>query len=83
MDTRLHPRLRSGHGATGFGEPASNIEFQVVMVLMREQRNPRENIARGQANGDTVRVVDNGRILDTKAQRGGRRSCGRNGAPDF
>jgi hypothetical protein len=84
MDSRLHPRLKLSHRAPDFGETASNHDFEVVIGgAIRERRNPRENVARGQPYGDAVRVVDDDRIIDSKAASGGRGPCGLNGVPDF
>jgi len=81
MDARLHPRVEFSHRASDFCETASNHYFEVVVGgLIRERRNPGENVARGQVYGDAVRVVNDCSIIDSKAARGGGCPSGRNGA---
>jgi len=51
--------------------------------LMRGRRDPSENIARNQVHGNAVRVVDDDRIVDSKAEGGSHRLTRLNCAPDF
>jgi hypothetical protein len=84
MDTRLDPRVELSHRATGSSETARNDHLEVVIgALIHERCNAGESVARGQTYDDAVRVVNNGRIVDSKAERGGRRPAGFNCALDF
>ena len=73
VDTGLHPRFERFHRAAGFGKPPTDLDFELGAGLMRYRRDPSENVTRGQAQGDAVRVMDNDRIVDSEAQGGGRR----------
>jgi hypothetical protein len=83
IDTRLHPRRKLSHRATSFSQTASNLEFEVVGPLMDERPDPSQNVTRGQAHDDAVRVMDNHGIVDSKAQRQGGRTTSFNRALDF
>ena len=57
-------------------ETASNLYLELGISQMPRTCNPSQNIARDQAQRDAVRVVDDDRIVDLKAQlRSGRPSC--------
>jgi hypothetical protein len=83
IDTGLNARLKVGHRAIRFSEAESNLDFELGFGLMRSRRDPRENIARDQAHGDAVRVVNDDRIVDSKAQRRSSRPPSLNCAPEF
>ena len=76
IDAGLHPRLELGHRATGFGQTASNLYFELGAGMVRWRRDPSKNVARDQAHDDAVGVVDNIRAIDSKAEG---RGCGRAG----
>jgi hypothetical protein len=67
VDARLHPRFKLFHRAARFGEPPSDLDFELSACLMRQRRHPSENVTRGQAHRDAVRVVDDDSIIDSKA----------------
>jgi len=50
---------------------------------MRRRAHPSKNVARGQMHSDAVRVVNDDRIVDSKAEGRSRRPAGLNCAPDF
>jgi len=83
IDTRLHPRRKLSHRATSFSQTAGNFDFEVVGRLMDERAHPSENVTRGQAHDDAVRVMDNNGIVDSKAQRRGCRTTSFNRTLDF
>jgi hypothetical protein len=67
IDARLNLRRKLSHRASSFGQTASNIHFEVVCRLMDDRPDPGENLTRGQAHDDAVRVMDNNGIVDSKA----------------
>ena len=83
IDTRLHPRRKLSHRTTSFNQTASNLDFEVVGRLVGERPDPSENVTRGQTHDDTVRVMDNNGIVDSKAQRRGCRTTSFNRTLDF
>jgi hypothetical protein len=50
---------------------------------MRGRRDPGENIARNEAHGNAVRVVDDDGIVDLKSEGRSHRRTRLNCAPDF
>ena len=69
VDARLHPRLERGHWAIGFGEPPSDLDFELGACLMRYMRDPSKNVTRQQAHSESVRVVKNNRVIDRQVER--------------
>ena len=69
VDARLHPRLKLCHRAAGFGEPPTDLDFELSACLMRYRRHPSENVTRSQAHGDAVRVVNNNCVIDPQVKR--------------
>jgi hypothetical protein len=47
------------------------------------RRDPGEDIARDEAHGDAVGVVNDDRVVDVEAELAGNRPCGLNPAPDL
>ena len=77
IDTRLHPRIKLGHGAIGFGEPPSDLDLERRACPMRYRRDPRKHTTGQQAHREAVRVVKNNRVFDLQVQRRGRgHTCG-------
>ena len=83
IDARLHPGRKLSHRATSFSQTASNLDFEVVGRLMDERPDPGENVTRGQAHNDAVRVMDNNGTVDPKAQRRGCPTTSLDRALDF
>ena len=83
IDTRLHLRRKLGHRAASFSQTAGDLDFEVVGRLMDERPDPGENVTRGQAHDNAVRVMDNNGIVDSKAQRRGCRTTSFSRALDF
>lgn len=64
------------HRSADVGETASDLYFELGISQMPRRCDPSQNIARNQPQRDAVRVVDDDRIVDLKAQlRSGRPSC--------
>jgi hypothetical protein len=40
VDARLHPRIERGYGAIGFGEPTSDLDFELCAYLALHVRDP-------------------------------------------
>ncbi len=40
VDARLHPRIERSHGAIGFGEPTSDLDFELCTSLAVHVRDP-------------------------------------------
>jgi len=76
MDTRLHPRLKLSHGTVRFSETASNLYLELGARLMGRRRDPSKHVAREQAQSDAVRIVNNDRLIGSKAEHGSDRSRG-------
>jgi hypothetical protein len=83
IDTRLHPRRKLSHRAASFSQTAGNLDFEIVCCLVEDRPDPSENVTRGQAHDDAVRVMDNNGTVDSKAQRRGCRTGGFSRALDF
>jgi hypothetical protein len=83
IDTRLYPRRKLSHRATSFSQTTSNLDFEFVGRLVDERPDPSENVTRGQAHHDAVRVMDNHGTVDSKTQRRGCRTTSFNRALDF
>jgi len=77
MDTRLDPRLELGHRTVRFSETASNFYLELGVRLVGRRRDPGKHIAREQAQGDAVRIVNNDRLIGSKAEGGS------DGSPGF
>lgn len=76
MDSGLDPMLKLSHRRVNDGETASNLYFELGISQMPQRCDPSQNITRDQAQCDAVRVVDDGRIVDLKAQfRSSRPPC--------
>ena len=69
VHARLHPRLKLSHRAIGFGEPPSDLDFELCAGLMRYMRDPSKNVTRQQAHSEPVRVVKNDRVIDPQVKR--------------
>jgi len=67
MGTVFGPGIKLGHRATGFGDKASNLDFELEASPVRCGRDPSKNIAREEAQRDAVRVVYDRYIVDLKA----------------
>lgn len=67
MDAWLHPRIESGHRAAGFGEPLSEVDFELC-DLMRHRRHPGHDVTREQTQSDLVRVLKNDRVVGCQAK---------------
>ncbi len=68
VDARRHSRLKSSHGALGFGEPLSKIDFELC-DLMRRKCDSGKDVTRQQAHSQPVRVVKNDRVVDCQVKR--------------
>jgi hypothetical protein len=68
VDARLHPRLKLGHGASGVGEPPSDLDFELGAWLMRYMRDPSKNVTRQQAHSEPVRVMKDNRVIDPQVK---------------
>jgi hypothetical protein len=66
---RLHPRLKLSHRAVGFGEPPSDLDFEICARLMRHMRDSSKNVTRQEANSQPVRVVKNDPVIDPQVKR--------------
>jgi hypothetical protein len=64
VDARLDPRIERGYGAIGFGEPTSDLDFELCSSLALQVRDPSENVTRPQAQSEAVRVVENDGVID-------------------
>ena len=69
VDARLHSRLKRSHRAIGFGEPPSNLNFELCACLTRHVRNPSKNITRQETHSEPVRGVKNDRVIDSQIKR--------------
>jgi hypothetical protein len=83
IDQRFQPRRKLSHRATSFSQTVSNLYFEAVARLIDERPDPSENVTRGQAHDDAVRVMDNNGIVHSKAQRRGCRTTSFNRALNF
>ncbi|MBE9499776.1 hypothetical protein IHE61_21215 [Streptomyces sp. GKU 257-1] len=76
MDSGLHPTFELGHRRVNVGETVGDLYFELGIRQMLQRCDPSQNIARDQAQRDAVRVVDDDRIVDLKAQlRSSRPPC--------
>ena len=73
VDARLHPRLELGHWAIGFGEPPSDLDFELGACPVRYARDASKNVTGQQAHSEPVRVVKDNRVIDPQVER---RGCG-------
>jgi hypothetical protein len=73
VDARRRPRIERGYRTIGFGEPTSDLDFELCASLALDVRDPSENVARPQANSEPVRVVENDGVIDPQIQCRGRR----------
>jgi hypothetical protein len=83
VDAGLGARLKLTNGAVGFGEMASNLCFQLEAVFPRLRRDPGQDIARDEAHGYAVGVVNDDYVVDLEADLAGSRPCGVNRARDL
>ena len=72
VDARLHPRLKLSDRTVGFGEPPSDLDFELGACLMRYMRDPSKSVTRQQPYREPVRVVENDGLIDPQVQRRGR-----------
>ncbi len=68
VDARLHPRIERSYGAVGFGEPTSDLDFELCGPPPLRVRDPSENVTRPQAQSEPVRVVENDCVIDSEAE---------------
>ena len=68
VDARLHPRLERSHRALGFGEPLSELDFELC-DLVPDRCDPGKDVARQQPQRELVRVVKNDRVVDRQVER--------------
>ncbi len=68
MDPGLDPRIELGHRRVDVGETAGNLYLELGIGQMPQRCDPGQDIARDQAQRDAVRVVDDDRVVDLKAQ---------------
>jgi hypothetical protein len=68
VDARLHPRVERSYGAIGFGEPTSDLDFELCASLALHVRDPSQNVTRPQAQRDPVRVVENDGVIDAQIE---------------
>jgi len=64
VDARLHPRIERSYGTIGFGEPTSDLDFELCASRPLHLRDPSENVTRPQAQSEPVRVVQNDGVID-------------------
>jgi hypothetical protein len=69
VGARLHSRLKRSHRAIGFGEPPSDLDFELCACLMRHVRDPSKNVTRQEAHSEPVRDVKHDRVIDSQAKR--------------
>jgi len=69
VDGRLDPWLKWSNRATGFGEPPSDLDFELCACLVRYVRDPNKNVTRQQARNDAVRFMKNDRVIDPQVKR--------------
>jgi hypothetical protein len=69
VDARLHPRLKFSHRTIGFGEPPSDLDFELCACLMRYMGDPSKNVTRQQAQSEPVRVLKNDPVIDPQVKR--------------
>src|SRR6185437_5444409 len=60
VDARIHPRLKNGYRAPGFGKPLRKLDFE-PRDLLRDGGYPGKHLTRQQAHGVLVRVLQNDR----------------------
>ena len=76
MDPGLDPRIELGHRRVNVGETAGNLYLELGIGQMPQRCDPGQDIARDQAQRDAVRVVDDDRVVNLKAQlRSSRPPC--------
>jgi hypothetical protein len=68
VDGRLHPWIKWSNRATVFGEPPSDLDFELSDCLVRDVRDPHKNVTRQQARSDAVRFVKNDHVIDPQAE---------------
>jgi hypothetical protein len=83
VDSRPRARRKLTNGAVGFGETASNLRFEMEAVFPRLRCDPSQDIARYEAHGYAVGVVNDDRVVNLEAELAGSRPCGLNRAPDL
>jgi hypothetical protein len=64
VGARLHARIERSYGALGFGEPTSDLDFELCASPALQVRDPSQNVTRPQPQSDPVRVVENDRVID-------------------
>jgi len=69
VDARHHPRIERSHGAIGFGEPTSDLDFELCASPAVHVRDPSENVTGPQVKREPVRVVENDGVIDTQSKR--------------
>jgi hypothetical protein len=65
--TSASARVKGSHGAPGFGKPPGNPDFE-PRDLMRYRRYLGERVARQQSHSETVRVLQNDRVIGRQAK---------------
>ena len=55
VDAQFHPGLERSHRAPGFDEPLRKVDLE-LRDLLPDVRDPGEDVARQQAQGEVVRV---------------------------
>jgi hypothetical protein len=68
VDARHHPRIERSYGAIGFGEPTSDLDFELCASLALHVRDPSQNVTRQQAKSEPVRVVENDGVIDSQTK---------------
>ena len=69
VDARLHAWIKGNGGASGFREPLSKLDFERCGRLMRDMRDPSNDVTRQQAQNELVRVLKNDRVIDPQVKR--------------
>src|SRR5438132_6220798 len=67
IDTRLHSRLKTRHGALYLSKPSSNLNFSLELLEPGECHSGKD-VARQQAQSELVRIVQNPRVGDCQIQ---------------
>ena len=69
VDAWLDSRFKRSHRGIGFGEPPSDLDFELCARVVRRGRDPGNDVTRHQAQREPVRIVKNDRVIGPQSKR--------------
>ena len=73
VETRFHPRVKASHRGIDFGQCLSEIDFELCDVPEAVRGDPGDDVPGPQVESDSVRGVEDDRIVNSQTERGGGR----------